>query len=353
VRIGGSIDRIDRLPSGGVEILDYKTGRPGTQETVDESLQLSIYALACRDTLGLGAPERVTLYYTEAATRMSTTRTDDQLDAARDELLSRAALIVPAVGQPLLAPSGFLDDRRPTVSDAIDDLDGYSPAPSSYVRRLNEKLRPPAGPDPEGPGNRSLRRHGPRTTLRFKLHLALARHGVGGDVFSIGNRVDRDQVRERLLSILGQSLVPAPLLLEGSPILDPTTGVDIGRDHQALADSLLDLATRKHSQRALVGDQPSPTILSLPDDFVHHREPRTLSVREMARLQSFPDAFRFYAKETTGGQSRKADVPQYTQVGNAVPPWMAYRVGMRLFELLAESAAPGARGQGVPVEAAR
>jgi DNA helicase-2/ATP-dependent DNA helicase PcrA len=93
VRIGGSIDRIDRLPSGGIEILDYKTGKPGTQKTVDESLQLSIYALACRDTLGLGTPERVTLYYTEAATRMSTTRTDDQLDAAREELLALAAQV--------------------------------------------------------------------------------------------------------------------------------------------------------------------------------------------------------------------------------------------------------------------
>jgi DNA helicase-2/ATP-dependent DNA helicase PcrA len=93
VRIGGFIDRIDRLPSGGIEVLDYKTGKPGTQKTVDESLQLSIYALACRDELGLGTPERVTLYYTEAATRMSTTRTDDQLDAAREELLALAAQV--------------------------------------------------------------------------------------------------------------------------------------------------------------------------------------------------------------------------------------------------------------------
>jgi DNA helicase II / ATP-dependent DNA helicase PcrA len=93
VRIGGFIDRIDRLPSGGIEVLDYKTGKPGTQKTVDESLQLSIYALSCRDELGLGTPERVTLYYTEAATRMSTTRTDDQLDAAREELLALAAQV--------------------------------------------------------------------------------------------------------------------------------------------------------------------------------------------------------------------------------------------------------------------
>ena len=93
VLVGGSIDRIDRLPSGGLEVIDYKTGDPGSQKGVDENLQLSIYALACRDALGLGTPERVTLYFTEHATRMSTTRTDAQLDAAREELLVRAARI--------------------------------------------------------------------------------------------------------------------------------------------------------------------------------------------------------------------------------------------------------------------
>jgi DNA helicase-2/ATP-dependent DNA helicase PcrA len=93
VVVSGSIDRIDRLPSGGVEVIDYKTGRQGTQKSVDESLQLSIYALACRDLLGLGTPERVTLYFTESATRMSTTRTDAQLDAARADILARAARI--------------------------------------------------------------------------------------------------------------------------------------------------------------------------------------------------------------------------------------------------------------------
>ena len=91
--VSGSIDRIDRLPSGGIEVIDYKTGRVSSQKGVDESLQLSIYALACRDALGLGTPERVTLYFTESATRMSTTRTDEQLDAARDDILARAARV--------------------------------------------------------------------------------------------------------------------------------------------------------------------------------------------------------------------------------------------------------------------
>ena len=91
VVITGSIDRIDRLPSGGIEIVDYKTGRVSSQKGVDESLQLSIYALACRDALGLGTPERVTLYFTESAQRLSTARTDEQLDAARADVLAKVA----------------------------------------------------------------------------------------------------------------------------------------------------------------------------------------------------------------------------------------------------------------------
>jgi putative RecB family exonuclease len=89
--IHGSIDRIDRLSSGGIEVIDYKTGKVSSQKGVDESLQLSIYALACRDALDLGTPERVTLYFTESAMHLSTTRSDEQLDAARDDVLARVA----------------------------------------------------------------------------------------------------------------------------------------------------------------------------------------------------------------------------------------------------------------------
>nr|MBA3235250.1 PD-(D/E)XK nuclease family protein [Chloroflexota bacterium] len=91
VIIHGSIDRIDRLPDGSIEVIDYKTGGTRSQAFVDQSLQLSTYGLACRDALGLGTPSRLTLYFTEAALRLSTTRSDDQLDAARDEILMRVS----------------------------------------------------------------------------------------------------------------------------------------------------------------------------------------------------------------------------------------------------------------------
>ena len=78
---------------------------------------------------------------------------------------------------------------------------------------------------------------------------------------------------------------------------------------------------------------PAPTVTSHPDDFVHYSEPRILTVREMARLQSFPDWYEFQGKYTTGGQLRKLDVPRYTQVGNAVPPLFAEQLGVILGEL--------------------
>ena len=89
------------------------------------------------------------------------------------------------------------------------------------------------------------------------------------------------------------------------------------------------LATKKQTQRALIANKPAPAALSIPDDACHYdiRLPRTLTIREMARFQSFPDWFVFRSKETTGGQMRKFEVPQYTQIGNAVPPLLGKALG--------------------------
>jgi DNA (cytosine-5)-methyltransferase 1 len=76
--------------------------------------------------------------------------------------------------------------------------------------------------------------------------------------------------------------------------------------------------------------------VSLPDDFVHPVEPRVPTVRELARFQSFPDSFEFRAKETTGAHRRRFEVPQYTQVGNAVPPLLARALGVHLHAILGE-----------------
>jgi DNA (cytosine-5)-methyltransferase 1 len=61
-----------------------------------------------------------------------------------------------------------------------------------------------------------------------------------------------------------------------------------------------------------------------------------MSVRELARLQSFPDWFAFQGPYTTGGDRRKEACPRYTQVGNAVPPLLAEAIGEVLIGLLAD-----------------
>lgn len=87
------------------------------------------------------------------------------------------------------------------------------------------------------------------------------------------------------------------------------------------------VGTKKHSTTVLHSDLPAPTVTTLPDDIIHYCEPRILTVRENARLQSFPDWFEFQGKYTTGGKQRKQECPRYTQVGNAVPPLLATAIG--------------------------
>jgi DNA (cytosine-5)-methyltransferase 1 len=91
------------------------------------------------------------------------------------------------------------------------------------------------------------------------------------------------------------------------------------------------------STQVLVPLQPkeqAPTVTSHPDDMIHYCEPRILTVRECARLQSFPDDFVFKGKYTTGGKLRKTEVPRYTQVGNAIPPLFGEQAGLILKQLI-------------------
>ena len=71
----------------------------------------------------------------------------------------------------------------------------------------------------------------------------------------------------------------------------------------------------------------SPTITGHPDDYLHYCEPRIMTVRECARIQSFPDWYEIKKKYTTGGKMRKLEVPRYTQIGNAIPPLFAEQAG--------------------------
>lgn len=94
------------------------------------------------------------------------------------------------------------------------------------------------------------------------------------------------------------------------------------------------LSSDKRNYNVLKADGLSPTVMTIPDDYVHYGSPRALTVREMARLQSFDDSFVFQGKRSTGGNKRKFEVPQFTLVGNAVPPLMARAVALEILKYI-------------------
>jgi len=105
--------------------------------------------------------------------------------------------------------------------------------------------------------------------------------------------------------------------------------------------------TKKFAQRVFPrewnGGGPSLTVTSLPEDYVHYSQPRGPTVREWARIQTFPDWYVFRGSRTTGGRRRAGDpdagiwdrdVPRYTQIGNAVPVMLARKIGEHLAGIL-------------------
>ena len=94
--------------------------------------------------------------------------------------------------------------------------------------------------------------------------------------------------------------------------------------------------TKKQNCIRLSAFSPSVTVMTLPDDMIHYSENRILTVREMARLQSFDDSFEFLGPRTTGGERRGKELPQYSLVGNAVPPLLAYAIAKELMQVIKE-----------------
>lgn len=129
---------------------------------------------------------------------------------------------------------------------------------------------------------------------KFHLHMALFNHQTSAQ---------KENVRRRL------------------QIIAESGGYDAPETKEKLKS--LGLDSDKRNYTVLNPESQSPTVCTMPDDFIHYAAFRPLTVREMARLQSFDDTFVFQGKRQTGGNKRKEEIPQYTLVGNAVPPLMA------------------------------
>lgn len=111
--------------------------------------------------------------------------------------------------------------------------------------------------------------------------------------------------------------------------------LEVGERNKSLNKAIREqLGINKHVTIPLDASKPSPTLTTLPDDYIHYAEPRILTVREYARIQSFPDWYKFRSKYTTGGKERVNQVPRYSQIGNAIPPLFGEQCGTTLKKIL-------------------
>jgi DNA helicase II / ATP-dependent DNA helicase PcrA len=65
--VRGRVDRVDRLPDGGHELIDYKTGRPKSAEALADDVQLSLYTVAAEEAWGLEGARGAYLYLLDDA----------------------------------------------------------------------------------------------------------------------------------------------------------------------------------------------------------------------------------------------------------------------------------------------
>lgn len=85
----------------------------------------------------------------------------------------------------------------------------------------------------------------------------------------------------------------------------------------------------------LIGNDAAPTVTShCLDEFVHPKYDRALTVRECARLQSFPDSYDFCGGPYLTPHLHNDIQDKYEQIGDAVPPLLAYAWGKKVLELL-------------------
>lgn len=199
------------------------------------------------------------------------------------------------------------------VRDALEDLDniGYKNSPTSdYAKKIkgnNLVLK-----------NQFVRNHSEKTSRKFKL--------IGW--------LNEQKIPDKILrDIAHQKSSPEEILKNASYPIKLKNGMVLALNEQEFKKLIEESASKKQIQKFLNLDKVSPTVMSSSDDLIHPLFYRGLTVREMARLQSFSDSFVFLGKETTGGKLRKTEVPQYTQVGNAVPPLLAEALGIMITKL--------------------
>ncbi|MDB9752193.1 DNA cytosine methyltransferase, partial [Gammaproteobacteria bacterium] len=209
-----------------------------------------------------------------------------------------------------------------SVKDALDDLRPSVRKVSAYVKRINNVYAKHHKHEEEKTLNHDPRRNNNRVRARFRVYQIMCKlpKATAKEISSFIKSEGATEVSESTLRAF-----------EGYWLLDISGNKIDSPSKKKVLILLNQIYTKKQTQKALIADAPAPAALSIPDDACHYHESveeqRTLTVREMARIQSFPDWFEIKSKVTTGGQMRRFEVPQYTQIGNAVPPLLGIALG--------------------------
>ena len=220
----------------------------------------------------------------------------------------------------------LIGKKEITVMEAIGDLKyNTREKKSQFVVDLNASFASMLG-DARTPSNHDGRQHTPKVKRRFRIYQIIQQ--CGSEVRKEVTAFLKEQREDISEKAWGQLKTYAFLLGDDEYVKF--------RKKDDLLSHLSRHGTKKQTQKALCATMPAPAALSIPDDTCHYDqgELRTLTAREMARIQSFPDNFKFRSKLDTGGKMRRFEVPQYTQIGNAVPPLLGLALGKAVKTLL-------------------
>ena len=229
-------------------------------------------------------------------------------------------------------PAPTTANHQLSIRDAIGDLI-VEPA---VKKRVNPRRRPYQIESANGrtPARNGIPIPGPRKLNNMELpsvsKLVVERFGLFHQGESGTNLKKR--IREQGIDLTGRhNLLDLCSKEFGIPVEQV---IELFQKPNATDEQIDILLTKKNIRQRWDENQPAATIVSIPDDYISPWEDRTFSVREMARCQSFDDSFEFLGKRTTGGMLRRIEVPQYTQVGNAVPPLLAKAVVAEIMRVL-------------------
>lgn len=238
----------------------------------------------------------------------------------------RQGLVPPKYPTPTVAPENYV-----TLQDAIGDLIVDDNVRNGVCRELTPyQLASINGRTPALDGNpikseNHMNMELPKQTAIVRERFGLFRQGESGT-----------NLKKRVLEE-GIDISDKPALIElCSEQFDMKANdvVELFKSGKATKEQAEVLLTKKNIRQRWTSNQPSATVVTIADDYISPWEDRTFSVREMARCQSFDDSFEFLGKRTTGGLRRRVEVPQYTQVGNAVPPLLAKAIAEEILKVL-------------------